>query len=70
MTKVARLVARGAHRDWCCPACGKLMAKVYDDRAVVKTGNVFASFALSADVTLTCPKCATETRAAGEDVAA
>lgn len=75
MTKTAKLVDRGGHRDWMCPTCGKLMGKVYGDdatgRVTIKTGRHLIGFAISVPVDVTCAACG-DTSVAGchEDAAA
>ena len=57
MTKAAKVVPRGAHRDVHCPDCGKLLGKIFDTRLVIKVRERYIEAAVDADVVQTCPVC-------------
>ena len=69
MTKTAKVVARGAHRDWCCPTCGKLLGQIYDDRIIIKVRDRFIEAAVSADLRQSCPVCSTQSAVPQETAA-
>jgi len=69
MTRPATIAARGAHRQWKCPCCGRTLGEVFADRVVVKTGDRMISFPVDAPVVQTCPKCATESALNREEAA-
>ena len=59
----ARLVARGRHRVWSCPCCGRTLGEVYDRKVVVKAGERILTFPDDAPVSQVCPRCGTESMA-------
>lgn len=68
-TQAAALVARGRHRVWQCPCCGRTLGEVYDDRVTVKAGDRMLVFPLSAPVEQHCSRCGTISMADKETAA-
>lgn len=69
VVKAASLVARGRHRVWACPGCGRTLGEVYDDTVTVKAGERIIVFPIDAGVEQHCPKCGTVSTAKKEQVA-
>ena len=57
MSKSAGVEQKGAHRVWRCPRCSRTLGEVYSGRVVIKAGDRYITFPVSAPVSQTCPKC-------------